>query len=177
MLDAAIAVRDQLGLGTSLDISEVAKVTMAGSVAIVDEHLGGAVHKRRPSHIVEAQFALPYLIAAAIVHGRVGIAEVGDIHNAGVLDIAANMAGAVVAPEKGGVTVLLRDGRSAAATVGHPLGSPENRLSAEQLTMKFTDCARNAVRPLPDDAVQAAIHMIGHLEDVPNVSEELRHFI
>jgi 2-methylcitrate dehydratase PrpD len=177
MLDAAIAVRDQLGLGTSVDLSEVVKVTMAGSAAIVDEHLGGAVHKRRPSHIVEAQFALPYLIAAAIAHGRVGIAEVGDIHNVRVLDIAANMAGAAVAPEKSGVTVLLRDGRSATATVGYPLGSPENRLSAEQLTMKFTDCARNAVRPLSEDAVRAAIDMISHLGDVPNVSEGLRHFV
>ena len=177
MLDAAIAVRDQLGLGTSVDLSEVAKVTMTGSATIVDEHLGGAAHKRRPMQIVEAQFALPYLIAAALVHGRVGIAEVGDIHNVRVLDIAANMAGATAEPEKSGVSVLLRDGRSATATVGQPLGSPENRLSAGQLTMKFTDCARNAVRPLSDDAVQVAIHMISHLEEVPNVGEGLRHFV
>ncbi len=43
--------------------------------------------------------------------------------------------------------------------------------------MKFADCARHAVRPLPNDAVSAAIHMIRHLDEVPNVNDLLRHFI
>ena len=144
---------------------------------IVDEQFCGATHKRRPTQIVEAQFTLPYLIAAALVHGRVGITEVADIHDARVLDIAVQMAGAAAGREKSGVTIPLHDGRLATATVGLPLGSPENRLSDEQLTMKFTDCARNALRPLSDDAVHAAIHMIRHLEEVPNVSERLCHFV
>jgi 2-methylcitrate dehydratase PrpD len=177
MLDAAIAVRDQLRIGTSVDLSEVAEVTVTSPATIVDEQFCGATHKRRPTQIVEAQFALPYLIAVALVHGRVGIMDVADIHNARVLDIAAQMSGAAVGPEKSGVTILLHDGRTATATVGLPLGSPENRLSADQLTMKFTDCARHAVRLLSDDAVHAAIHMIRHLEEVPNVSELLRHFV
>jgi hypothetical protein len=43
--------------------------------------------------------------------------------------------------------------------------------------MKFADCARNAVRPLSDNAVQAATHTILHLENVSDVSFMLRHFI
>ena len=73
-------------------------------------------------------------------------------------------------------SIRLRGGRTATAKVGPPLGSPENCLSVEQLTMKFADCARHAVRPLSDDAVHAAIQMIRHLEEVPNVSDLLRHF-
>ncbi len=61
--------------------------------------------------------------------------------------------------------------------MGPPLGSPENRLSSRQFEMKFADCARNAVRPLLDDAVRAAAHTILHLEDVGDVSELLRHFV
>jgi 2-methylcitrate dehydratase PrpD len=125
---------------------------------------------------VEAQFALPFLIAAAIVHGRVGITEVADIHNAQVLDIAARVAGISGSHETSGITIRLVDGRTATAKVGPPLGSPENRLSVEQLTTKFADCARHAVRPLPNDAVHAAVEMIGHLEEVPNVNDLLRHF-
>jgi 2-methylcitrate dehydratase PrpD len=125
---------------------------------------------------VEAQFALPYLIAAAIVHGRVGITEVADIDNAGVLGLAARLAGIPTTQEISGITIRLRDGRTATAKVGPPLGSPENRLSVEQLRMKFADCARQAVRPLSDDAVHAAIQMIHHLEEVPTVSDLLRHF-
>jgi 2-methylcitrate dehydratase PrpD len=177
MLDAAIAVRDQLRIGTSVKLSEIAGVTVACPAPIVAEQFRGAAHKRRPTQIVEAQFALPYLIAAALVHGRVGITEVADIHNAPVLDLAARMAGAAVGQENSAVAILLHDGRKATATVGPPLGSPANRLSAEQLAIKFTDCARNAVRPIPDDAVHGAINTIHHLEEVPNVSDLLRHFV
>jgi 2-methylcitrate dehydratase PrpD len=178
MLDAAIAVREQLGLGTSVDLSELAEVTVTCSATIANEQFHGATHKRRPTQIVEAQFALPYLIAAALVHGRVGIAEVADIHNADVLAMAARMTG--IAAERDtsyGVAITLRDGRTASATVGLPLGSPDNRLSMEQLTMKFADCAGNAVRPLSDDAVRAAVHMMRHLEEVPTINDLLRHFV
>jgi 2-methylcitrate dehydratase PrpD len=173
MLDAAIAVRDQLRLGTSLRTSEIAQVTVTCPAPTADEQFHGAPHKRRPTQIVEAQFALPYLIAVALVHGRVGITEVADIHNTQVLDLAARLAG-TAAERQSAVTIRLRDGREATAVVGLPLGSPQNRLSAQQLADKFTDCARNAVRPLADDAVQGAINMIRDLEQVPNVSELLR---
>lgn len=177
MLDAAISARDQLKLGASFDVSEIAEVRVACPQPLIDEQFCGATHKRRPTQIVEAQFALPYLIAVALVHGHVGITEVADIHDVRVLDLAAPMVAFAAGRDKSGVTILLRDGRTETATVGPPLGSPENRLSPEQLSEKFTDCARNAVRPLSDDAVHATIQMIRHLEDVPDVSELLRHFI
>jgi 2-methylcitrate dehydratase PrpD len=177
LLDAAIAVRDQLNLGTVVDLSEIAEVTVTCPATIVADQFRGADHKRRPTQIVEAQFALPYLIAVALVHGRVGITEVADIHNVRVVDVAARMAGVAGEWERSGVTLSLRDGGTASATVGRPLGSPDNRLSADQLAMKFADCARSAVRPLSDDTVQAAIHMIRRLEDVPNIGELLRHFV
>jgi hypothetical protein len=43
--------------------------------------------------------------------------------------------------------------------------------------MKVADCARNAVRPLSDDAVRAAAHTILYLEDMGDVSELLHHFV
>jgi 2-methylcitrate dehydratase PrpD len=177
MLDAAIAVRHQLGLGTTIDPAEIAEVRVTGIAAMVAEQFSGAPHKRRPTQIVEAQFALPYLIAAALVHGRVGIAEVADIQNPQVLKIAKNIVGIGAEQEPYGVTIRLHDGRSATCSVRPPLGSPENRLSGKQLETKFTDCARNAVRPLLDDTLRAAADMILHLEDVGNVSELLRHFV
>ena len=68
--------------------AEIADVRVTAVPATLTEQFNGAPHKRRPTQIVEAQFALPYLIAAALVHGRVGITEVADIHNAQVLSIA-----------------------------------------------------------------------------------------
>jgi 2-methylcitrate dehydratase PrpD len=93
ILDAAIGARDHLGLRTKADLAEIADVRAATGSATAAEQFNGAVHKRRPTQIVEAQFALPYLIAAASVHGRVGITEVADIPNAQVLAIAARIEG------------------------------------------------------------------------------------
>jgi len=177
ILDAAVSVRDQLKLGDVIDLSEVAEVSVTCPATTIDEQFHGALHKRRPTQIVEAQFALPYLIAAALVHGRVGITEVADIHNVRVLDVAGRMAGVPGERQQSGVTVSLRDGRKASATVGQPLGAPDNRLSADQLATKFADCARNAVREVSDDIVRAAIQMIRRLEDVSNVGELLNHFV
>jgi len=177
ILDAAISVRDHLKLGKVIDLSEIAEVSVTCPPTTADEQFHGALHKRRPTQIVEAQFALPYLIAAALVHGRVGITEVADIHNVRVLDVAARMTGVPGERQQSGVAVSLRDGRKASVTVGQPLGAPDNRLSADQLAMKFADCARNAVRPVSHDTVQAAIQMIRHLDDVPNIGELLYHFV
>jgi 2-methylcitrate dehydratase PrpD len=177
ILDAAIAARNQLGLGTTVDFADIADVRVTASAATVAEQFEGALHKRRPTQIVEAQFALPYLIAAALVHGRVGITEVADIHNAEVLHIAQRMAGIDAGQKKAGVAISLRDGRTATVTTGLPLGSPENRLGIEQLRMKFADCAHNAVRPLSDDTVREAAQAILRLEGMQNVSDLLRHFM
>jgi len=177
ILDAAISVREHLRLGNDLEASDVAEVSVTCPATTVDEQFRGALHKRRPTQIVEAQFALPYLIAAALVHGRVGITEVADIHNVRVLDIAARIAGVPGERQQSGVAVSLRDGRKASATAGQPLGAPDNRLSADQLATKFADCAANAVRPVSDDAVRAAIRMMGRPEDLPNISELLDHFV
>ncbi len=177
ILDAAIAARHQLGLGAAVDIAEIADVQAVCPAAVIAEQFNGAAHKRRPTQIVEAQFALPYLIATALVHGRVGVSEVADIHQPQVLSIAERILGVDARQETGGVTVRRHNGRSATAAVGSPLGSPENRLSIEQLKMKFADCARHAARPLSDDTVRAATQAILHLEDLPDVSELLRHCV
>jgi 2-methylcitrate dehydratase PrpD len=161
ILDAAIAVRRTLGAN---DIAHVTVATDAGTVA---DQFNGAPHKRRPTQIVEAQFALPFLIAAALTHGRVGISEVANIRDTAVLDLATRIEGQV-APVSG-VTATLRDGRTATAQVGTPLGSPHNRLSIAQLQSKFLDCARNAVRPVTDAAAAAAVQLILRLEDAANV--------
>jgi 2-methylcitrate dehydratase PrpD len=172
ILDAAIAARNRLGAG----FAEIADVRVAGPAAMIAEQFDGAPHKRRPTQIVEAQFALPYLIAVAIVHGRVGITEVADIDHSQVLDLASRIDGIDAGADTAGITLRLHDGRAATVKAGPPLGSPQNRLGIEQLAAKFADCAHNAVRPLADDTVQAATDMILHLEDVPDVGALLRHF-
>lgn len=180
ILDAAISARDQLGLTTAQDHARIAGVSVSTDPATVADQFNGAPHKRRPTQIVEAQFALPFLIAAGLTHGRVGIAEVANIKDYAVLDLAARIEGQGIDSAAGtvaSVTVSLRDGRKATIEVGKPLGSPENPLSIAQLRMKFVDCARNAVCPVADPAVEQAVHLVLNLQEVADVGVLLRQFV
>ncbi len=134
MLDAAIAARDQLQLGTSVDLAGIAEVTVACPAAMRDEQFFGATHKRRPTQIVEAQFALPYLIAAAIVHGRVGVAEVAAIDDAVVQDFAGRIAGVAAGQEKNGITIS-----AARRMLGNRHGRNATRLTREPAERRATD--------------------------------------
>ena len=135
--------------------------------------------KRRPTQVVEAQFAQPFLVATALVHGRVGIAEVDGLGDPSVLALSDRIAG--VAREgrpKGSleITVQRTDGRSITVEATDPIGSPQKPLTNAQFEAKFRDCARHAVRPLSDACVDAALAAIGRLETLPDARELMAPF-
>lgn len=167
-LDAAIALHGQLDLASDGDVAEVTVETDAATCA---EQFAGGAHKRRPEHVVHAQFGLPFLLAAALIHGRVGIDEVTDIHASNVLALAARIAGQPRdAKPKGWACLSVRrnDGRSASLATTDPLGSPERPLRPAQLADKFRDCARHAVRPIGDEVVE---RILRSGVDLPNLAD------
>ena len=135
--------------------------------------------KRHPTQVVEAQFAQPFLVATALVHGRVGIAEVDSLGDPAVLALSHRIAG--IAREgrpKGSlaITVQRTDGRTIMVEATDPIGSPQKPLTKAQFEAKFRDCARYAVRPLPDGSVDAALAAIGRLETLPYTRELIAPF-
>ena len=129
--------------------------------------------------MVEAQFAQPFLVATALVHGKVGIADVDGLGDAAVLALSDRIVG------------VARDGRprrSLSIMVGgptgarsrsrptDPIGSPQKPLSDAQFEAKFRDCARNALRPLSDASVDAALAAIARLERLADARELLTPF-
>ncbi len=167
VLDAALALRDSLGAGP---IAAVELVLDAPSYA--DQFEAGP-HKVRPGQIVEAQFALPFLVATALLRGKVGIAEVAAFTDPAVLDLAARVTGAPGEGKRGWgrVTVRMEDGRSETVETKAALGSPANPLSPAQQEAKFRDCAANAVRPIAPDTISRALAILSRLEEVPRLAE------
>ncbi len=163
-IDAALAARSALGITAA---EQIASVTIEADPADNKDQFGGAASKRRPTQVVEAQFAQPFLVATALVHGRVGIAEVDGLGNEAVLALSGRVTGAASAARRKGslsIAVTHTDGRSVTIEASGPLGSPEKPLSDAQFAAKFRDCAGNARRPLPAQSVDAALAMIGRLE-------------
>ncbi|MBM3224379.1 MAG: MmgE/PrpD family protein [Candidatus Tectomicrobia bacterium] len=142
------------------------------------EQFAAGPAKRRPTQVVEAQFSTPFLVAAALALGKVGIGEVAAVDDARVLALAARMQGAAREHVPEGwaeITVRRTDGRSATLVTRGTSGSPDLPLSDPQLQAKFRDCAAHAVRPLSAVTVEQMIEMIAHLEDVADTGELMRH--
>jgi 2-methylcitrate dehydratase PrpD len=175
-IDAALAARAELGVSGP---SDIAAVTIAAEPANHADQFGSGEHKRRPTQVVEAQFAEPFLVAAALTHGRVGIAEVSGYDDPAVLALAARIQGeARPGQTKGWLEITVRhvDGRSVTVAATDLLGSPRRPLSAAQFEAKFRDCAAHAVRPLDGDRVDAALRIINGLEQAATVTELLALF-
>ncbi|WP_028924647.1 MmgE/PrpD family protein [Pseudonocardia acaciae] len=114
----------------------------------------------RPDSQAAAQFSMPYILAAAAVHGRVGLEQFTPdaLRDERVLelatrvdiraeldDAAAGRRGAL--PMPGQVTVALRDGTRVTRHVTVTPGHPTAPMSASDITEKFLACAEFA---LPD---------------------------
>jgi 2-methylcitrate dehydratase PrpD len=178
-LDVALELYQRLDLATAQRGAEIAEVLVTTDPKTYQEQFSAGSTKRRPVQVVEAQFSTPFLVAAALVLGQVGIGEVAGVDNPHVLALAARIQGAVRADATEGwaeITVRRTDGRMATLATTSPAGSPERPLSTAQLEAKFRDCAAHAVRPIPEAVVAQALHLVHHLDDMPDVRELIRLF-
>jgi 2-methylcitrate dehydratase PrpD len=175
-IDAALAARARLDIEGPADIEAV---TIEADPAGHSDQFGRGPAKRRPTQVVEAQFAQPFLVATALVHGRVGIREVDGLGDAPVLALSDRIAGVARdgRPKVSlSITVQRTDGRSVTVEASDPIGSPEKPLTKAQLEAKFRDCAGNAAQPLSNASVDAVLAAIGRLEMLPDARELMMPF-
>jgi 2-methylcitrate dehydratase PrpD len=170
-IDAALAARAALGPTRADDIE---RVTVEADPALHADEFGGAACKRRPTQVVEAQFALPFLVATALVHGGVGIADVAGLGDRAVLALADRIAGVArdgLPRRSMRITVQHGDGRSVTVETTTPSGSPEKPLTQARCEAKFRDCAANAVRPLAAPNIDAVLATIASLETLTDARQ------
>lgn len=168
-IDAALAARATLGIA---DAAEIAAVVIAADPATHADQFATGPAKRRPTQVVEAQFAQPFLVATALALGRVGIADVAGLGSPAVLALAERITGEPRAERPRGslaITVQRRDGRSVTIEATDPLGSPAKPLGEAQLAAKFRDNAANARRPLPPAVVEETLARLAALESLADV--------
>jgi 2-methylcitrate dehydratase PrpD len=175
-IDAALAARARLEIERPDDIEAV---TVEADPAGHADQFGRGPAKLRPTPVVEAQFAQPFLIATALVHGKVGIAEVNGLGDASVLALSDRIAGVARhgRPNRSlSITVQRTDGRSVTVEACDPIGSPERPLTNAQLEAKVRDCARNAAQTLSDASLDGLLAAIGRLETLPDARELMTPF-
>jgi 2-methylcitrate dehydratase PrpD len=175
-IDAALAARAALGITAADDI---ATVTIEADPAGYADQFAAGASKRHPTQVVEAQFAQPFLVATALVKGRVGIADVDGLGDAAVLALSDRIVGVAreARPKRSlSITVRRTDGRVVTIEATNPIGSPQKPLSDAQFEAKFRDCAHNAVHPLPDASIDKALATIARLETLADAGDLLTPF-
>jgi len=134
-----------------------------------------------PRTVVEAQFSIPYTVAAAWIDGTLGIAHFTDeaLRRADVYDLASRVQPFIdeeidrewrrfVTPAK--VIARFTDGQTLEARVDYSKGHPRNPMTLGELAAKTKDCAKFAARPLAADTAEQLTSTVSHLESLADVS-------
>ena len=139
-VDAALQIREEQGL----DPGSIEQVRVE-TFAIAADHDNINI-----DHLLDAQMSLPYAVAAALVHGQLGMVHFEDEARRDpqltailqTIKIAEDetMTRAYPAARPARVTITAR-GADHVAEVPQPLGEPDNPISDEALTTKFRHLA------------------------------------
>ena len=153
-IDAALDMRRQ----GPLDIEAVEVVTF---------HEAARLTCRRPLTTEQAQYSLPFPLAAALVRGSVGAAEItGDaLSDRAVLRLAESMtvnespaySAAFPAARRARVTVTLADGHVLTAEATESRGDPACPLTDRELAEKFRQFARPVLGTARSDRIEGAV--------------------
>ena len=137
--------------------------------------------KRRPRSVVDAQFSVPFTVAAAIVRGMVSLDTFTEegIRDPEILEVAQRVEAKVdpgiearygreIAPEI--VEVRTTDGDVHVRLVEHVKGSPRAPMSLGEVKEKFRGCTAYSAKPMPRENVEEFLDAVTGLEKLGDVS-------
>ena len=160
-IDAAIAI----ARAHPLDPGEIASVTASVAREMVPTICEPEANKKRPKSGYDAQFSLPFLVATALLKGRVAIGDVeaAALEDREVLRLAAKV-GYAVDPGSGyprhysgEVVVELRDGRRLSERRQVNTGAPDSPVPDDAVADKFRANAATVLTPAEVETLEALV--------------------
>jgi len=141
----------------------------------VVKHTFDRIVFRVPQTGIQGKFCMPYLVARAIIDGKIGLHIFTDsaVRDQNVLKLAErvqmNLDPSLKKSDAAGrpcrVTVRLRNGQTFTREAQHAKGGPEYPMTEAELRDKFTECAREAI-----DARSAA-QALDYIENLETLSD------
>ena len=122
-------------------------------------------NKRRPANAYDAQFSIPYLVAASLVRGRFTLAELESevladeaiLHLCDRVDYEVDPRSTFPRHYTGEVQIALKDGRTLTYREAMNRGCADRPLSNAEIVDKFTGNARLSLSARQADEVRAAV--------------------
>lgn len=172
-IDAALEARRQWGLRPE----QIRRVEVAFNEHTYSAGCTPIEDKKAPKTPIAAQFSIPYVIAAALVHGRVGLADFTPqgIARPEVMNLAAKVDGVIDEElEKGWrarvCPVIIRiettDGQTRELRVDHP-----RTMKEADFADKLADCIAFSGRPMPAGMAANITTAVDRLETLADISE------
>ncbi|MGH7103835.1 MAG: MmgE/PrpD family protein [Acetobacteraceae bacterium] len=156
-VEAALALQRQWNVRPA----EIAGITISSFEAAI------RLATRAPRTTEEAQYSLPFPVAAALVRGTIGTDEVSEsaftdpeierLSAATVLELSADHERLFPAERWAQVTFRLADGRIVTSEPAIARGNRENPLSAEELVGKYRALARPVVGEHRGSLIEAGV--------------------
>jgi 2-methylcitrate dehydratase PrpD len=167
VIDSALEFRAKHGL--------TAEMIERVDVDVV-KHTFDRIVFRVPQTGIQGKFCMPYLVARAIIDGKIGlhIFTDGAVRDQNVLKLAErvqmnldpNLKKTDAAGRPCRVTIRLKNGQTFVREAQHAKGGPEHPMTEDELRGKFTECAREA---LDAGSAARALDTIEKLETVADI--------
>jgi len=145
--------------------------------ADVLKHVAERIVFKVPQTGVQGKFCMNYLLARAIIDGRIGVEVFSEaaVRDANILKLAERVVmradPSLKTDDPGGrpcrVTIRLKNGQSYSRYAEHAKGSAEMPLTDAELRGKFTECAHIA---LSAQSAARALALIEDIEKLDNIS-------
>jgi 2-methylcitrate dehydratase PrpD len=142
----------------------------------VMQHTYDRIAFRIPQTGIQGKFCMGYLLARAIIDGKVSLDVFTDtaVKDPNVLKLAEKVRmrldNSLKAQTEGGrpcrVTIRLKSGQTYTRETQHAKGSPEVPMTAEEIRVKFTECAS---RTISDNSTQRVMDYVERLETLDDI--------
>jgi 2-methylcitrate dehydratase PrpD len=150
----------------------------------VVKHTFERIAFRVPQTGIQGKFCMPYLVARAVIDGRVGLEAFTDaaVRDANILKFAErvqmkldpNLKKSDAAGRPCRVTIRLKNGQSYSCEAQHAKGGPEFPMTEVELKAKFLECARHAIDQKSAERALADIERLETLPDIRPLCDVLR---
>jgi 2-methylcitrate dehydratase PrpD len=167
VIDSVLEFRTKHGL--------TAEMIEAVDVDVV-KHTFERIVFRVPQTGIQGKFCMPYLVARAIIDGKIGLEVFTDsaVRDPNVLKLAervrmnldTHLKKNALSGRPCRVTVRLKNGETYCREAQHAKGGPEFPMTEAELNAKFFDCAKHAI---PTAAAEQALEHIQRLDTATDI--------
>jgi 2-methylcitrate dehydratase PrpD len=166
-IDSVLEFRTKHGI--SADMVESIEVD-------VTKHTFERIVFRVPQTGIQGKFCMNYLMARAIIDGKIGLHIFTDeaVRDAQVLKLGErvqmrldpNLESSGPGGRPCRVTVRLKNGQNYSREAEHAKGSPEIPITEEELKAKFMECAREAISPSAAEQTMESVERLETVQDI-----------